>query len=331
MSEIKIFVSHRIDIESELINSPIYVPVRCGAVYDKINPMHIAGDDIGDHISHKRMTYCEFTVQYWAWKNVKADYYGLCHYRRYLSFTDRRFKTDVYNMIYDPVLTPSAKTRYGLLNSTAMEQLINRYDIVVSEAAEVRKIPTPVGYVSTVRQLWDAQDGVFLEISTLELMLKLIDGLAPEYSLSARNYLESGRHRGFNCYVLRRELFERLCAFQFPIMAEIERQVDTTGYGQTMMRTPAFIGEILYGIFIDHVIHWEQWRVKELQLVFFRDTEKIRGRMDLVKRCLWSGLDRVLRVIVDPLLPKGSRRREAVKHIFYYITHAKQRGVANIQ
>ena len=49
MSEIKIFVSHRIDIESELINNPIYVPVRCGAVFDDKNPMHILGDDTGEH------------------------------------------------------------------------------------------------------------------------------------------------------------------------------------------------------------------------------------------------------------------------------------------
>ena len=56
MSEIKIFVSHRIDIESELINNPIYVPVRCGAVFDDKNPMHILGDDTGEHISERRMS-----------------------------------------------------------------------------------------------------------------------------------------------------------------------------------------------------------------------------------------------------------------------------------
>lgn len=35
---IKIFVSHRIDQVSETIDNPLYVNVRCGAVYDKRNP-----------------------------------------------------------------------------------------------------------------------------------------------------------------------------------------------------------------------------------------------------------------------------------------------------
>ena len=41
------------------------------------------------------MTFNELTVQYWAWKNVQADYYGLCHYRRYLSFSKNTFPVDM--------------------------------------------------------------------------------------------------------------------------------------------------------------------------------------------------------------------------------------------
>ena len=88
--DIKIFVSHRIDLDSETIDNPLYIPVRCGAVYDERENVTMLGDDTGDNISEKRMTYNELTVQYWAWKNVKADYYGLCHYRRYLSFSKNK-------------------------------------------------------------------------------------------------------------------------------------------------------------------------------------------------------------------------------------------------
>ena len=87
MNSIQIYVSHRIDINSELVDNPLYIPMRCGAVFDQENPMGIAGDDTGDNISERRMSFCEFTVQYWAWKNIRADYCGLCHYRRYLSFS----------------------------------------------------------------------------------------------------------------------------------------------------------------------------------------------------------------------------------------------------
>ena len=88
--DIKIFVSHRIDQESELIDNPIYIPVRSGAVFDKRTDVKLLGDDTGDNICEKNKSYCETTTQYWAWKNVEADYYGLCHYRRYFSFADEK-------------------------------------------------------------------------------------------------------------------------------------------------------------------------------------------------------------------------------------------------
>lgn len=329
--DIKIFVSHRIDIDSELIDNPLYVPVRCGAVFDSENPMEIIGDDTGGNISELRMSFCEFTVQYWAWKNVEADYYGLCHYRRYLSFSEKQFKTDEYNMVYTPVLTPGEKRRFGLLDPMHMSAEIGQYDLVISEYAEVSKIPTPRGKMSTVREMWDAYDGEFFEKKVIDWMFQLIDKTSPAYSQSAREYFSGAKHRGFNCYVMRRELFDRLCQFQFPIMFEIRHKLNTDGYTQTMLRTPAFVGEMLYGIFVYHVTTKEHWRVRERQLVFFRDTERIHGTGDLAKRRLCYEADRILRIIVDPIFPKGTQRREKLKNIFYTWTPAKQRGVAKIK
>lgn len=331
MSDIKIFVSHRIDINSELIDNPLYVPVRCGAVFDKKNPMGILGDDTGDNISEKRMSFCEFTVQYWAWKNVEADYYGLCHYRRYLSFSDKRFRTDEYNMIHSAQLTPAQKKRIGILGERKMRDLIEQYDIVTSEYATARKIPLPGKRAETVRELWDAHDGIFFEKYVIDEMFSIIADMFPEYSESAREYFTGKLHRGFNCYVMKKELFYRMCEFQFPIMEVISRRIDTTNYTQTMQRTPAFIGEMLYGIFIYHVSTREKAKAKELQLAFFASTDRIKGKFDLFSRYLRYGVDKVVRAVVDPILPKGSARREKVKDVYYKITRAERRGEANIK
>ncbi len=330
MSGVKIFVSHRIDIDSELIKNPLYVPVRCGAVFDHENPMNIAGDDTGDHISNRRMSFCEFTVQYWAWKNVDADYYGLCHYRRYLSFSARHFKTDEHNMIYVPALTPRAKDKYGFTNDSAMERMILNHDLITAEPAPVAHIPTAHGKQTTVRELWDAYVGIFFKQSIVDFVLQLIDRFAPQYSGSAEAYFSGTLHRGFNCYVMRKELFYRLCSFQFPIMFEAEQLLDTSGYTQTMMRTPAFIGEMLYGIFIYHLLLQESWHTKELQLVYFRNTDRITGQLELAKRYICSYAEQGARMIIDPFFAKGSQRREALKSVYYSVTHAKHRGAANI-
>lgn len=326
MSSIKIFVSHRIDIDSELVSNPLYVPVRCGAVFDTENLMSIQGDNTGDNISGKRLSFCEFTVQYWAWKNVKADYYGLCHYRRYLSFSKRKFKTDGFNMVQGLSLLPSAKKRFGLLNVSVMEKIISSYDIIVSEYADVQKIPTPTGTHSTVSEMWNAYLGIFFEKSSLDLMFELIDKMAPLYSRSAREYFAGHLHRGFNCYILKRELFYRLCEFQFPLLFEIEKRIDSTKYSQTMLRTPAFIGEMLYGIFMYHVTTYEQCKIKELQLVFFNNTNRIKSHLDLIERYILDCVDFALRAIIDPIMPVGSKGRAILKSITCNISKKQRKS-----
>ena len=211
-----------------------------------------------------------------------------------------------------------------------METFISGCDGVVSEYAEVSRIPTPKGKQKTVRAMWEAYDGEFLVKQSIDLLFQLIDEMAPEYSQSAREYFEGTVHRGFNCFVLKKELFERLCQFQFPIMFEVEKRLDTTGYTQTMKRTPAFLGEVLYGIFLYHITAHEQWNIQTCQLVFFQNTERIKGQVDLLRRYLWDKTDRLLRAVAAPIFPKGSRRREQLKHIFYCTTAARQRGVAQI-
>lgn len=328
MNDIKIFVSHRIDINSEMIENPLYFPVRCGACFDANNPMNIAGDDIGDHISERRMSFCEFTVQYWAWKNVDADYYGLCHYRRYLSFSEKHYRTDEYNMIHVPALTQIEARRYGLTNMERMKKLIPHYDIIVSEYADIRKVPTLHGKKNTLYEHWKAHEGEFFAPGTLELLLNLLDKFHPELSPVAREYLSGHLHRGFNCFILKKELFFRLCQLQFEIMFEVEHRLDTTGYTQTMLRTPAFIGEILYGIFVFYLEKTGEYKIRELQLVFFQNTEKICGKLHLVFKYIWFYTDNLLRRVIDPICPKGTHRREILKNIFYTITPAKRRGVA---
>ena len=69
---------------------PLCIPVQGGRA---INPpvSGTAGDDTGDNISDKNREYCELTVMYHAWKNINADHYGFCHYRRFFC-TDESVK-----------------------------------------------------------------------------------------------------------------------------------------------------------------------------------------------------------------------------------------------
>ena len=60
-----------------------YLPIQLGSAINKT--LGYQRDDVGENISAKQPYYAELTAMYWAWKNFKADYIGINHYRRYFS------------------------------------------------------------------------------------------------------------------------------------------------------------------------------------------------------------------------------------------------------
>ena len=318
-AQIKIFVSNRLDINSTIIPNPLYIPVVCGATYrqNKIPIKNIIGDDTGDNISSRRNAFCEFTVQYWAWKNEKADYFGLCHYRRYLTFSGRKFRTNTQNQVMEGLLDNHAIVKYDLLNENFMRKIIEDCDAVVNEAANVDYIPTPLGCQHSVYDHWAAHDGVSIDKRVLPLLVETIHRLAPEYDQAAKEYLAGKWHRGYNCYVMKKPLFYQMCEFQFSILFDLEKQLDKNGLAKKYERTIGYMGEILYGIFIYYLQKQGVYRIKELQLVYFEQTVVPDGMIQhMLDRLLFSIKFR-FENIGYILLPKGSKRRNFVKKIYF--------------
>ena len=85
MNKIKILVSAHKDVY--VPENILLQPIQAGAALAEKRLPGMLHDDEGQQISGKNKAYCELTVQYWAWKNLEADYYGFFHYRRYLDFS----------------------------------------------------------------------------------------------------------------------------------------------------------------------------------------------------------------------------------------------------
>ena len=122
MANIKIFVCcHQ---PTEIPNHPLLVPTQVGAA---LADSHFPGffyDDTDDNISLKNRSYCELTAQYWAWKNINADYYGFFHYRRYL-YPDFKVKRP-YQIKKKPELALLEKLGYN-----DFSELIQEYDLII--------------------------------------------------------------------------------------------------------------------------------------------------------------------------------------------------------
>ena len=269
--DVKIFVSHRVDLAADCPQDPVFVPVRSGAVYDK-NPLtDLPGDDTGENISEKNPSYCELTLQYWAWKNCQADYYGLCHYRRFLSFSEETYKPDPYGNILEGAIDEEAIRDYGL-SGEQIRKRIEGYDIVTCKPVKVSSFPERY---SSIRDHYARAP--FLYEKDVDLLLEAIAECYSDYLETAQEYF-AGKI-GYFCqlFVMKRELFFSYCEWLFGILKALDSKLDMTYYCRQSLRTPGHLAERLFGIFLQYQRKQNpDLKVLELQTVLFRKPEKLQ-------------------------------------------------------
>lgn len=274
MADIKLFVCcHQ---PADVPEHPLLVPLQVGAALADTHFSGFAYDDTGDNISDKNRSYCELTAQYWAWKNVEAEYYGFFHYRRYL-YPDIKEKLP-YRIEQKASVSLLDKLGYGVL-----DELIEKYDLII-----------PIGenmYIS-VREHYAGAP--FHHRKDLDLIEQIVRERHPEMTEAMEAYLSGTVCYFGNIYIMHRRLFHDYCSWLFPILKEFDRRADTTGYAPQEQRVDGYLAERLLGIYAEYC---KGLRTLELPRIFFVENQMERWQ----KRC--AGL----------VLPPGSKRRAMVK------------------
>lgn len=214
----------------------IYFPLQVGAQGKKDLGYH--KDNIGDNISYKNPNFCELTGLYWAWKNLKCDYIGLCHYRRY--FAKSNFS-----------LTMSGKKK-SILKKIDYEKLLQQCDVILPEPFIFKNM--------TVKEQFDS----FHNINDLETAIDIIHKKYPSYDNSINAVLNRNKLYGLNMFVMRKSLLDEYCEWLFPILFELEERVDITGYSSYQTRLFGFISERLFDIWLEK----QKLRIKEVPVMF---------------------------------------------------------------
>lgn len=265
MSVIKIFSTQRIDKNCDYIRNEIFVPIRCGAVYDS-NCSEIPGDNTGENISEKRMTYCELTTQYWAWKNIDADYYGFGHYRRYFAFKYEKAALDDWGTLTTAYLDDESIKKYGLCPEN-LQDIVEKYDIITPIPTNLQRVN-----IRNVREQYKM--GPHLHIEDLDIVLQIINEEFPQYSEAARRYINGTEQYLCNMFILRKDLFIDYSTWLFAILNEFERRADMSLYSEEGKRTPGHLGERLFGIYATYLKMQGIYKVGEFPICNIEMPEK---------------------------------------------------------
>lgn len=264
---IKIFVAtHR---PADRFESDILQPIQVGAAIAHDRVLATLRDDIGDNISELNPYYCELTAQYWAWKNADADYYGLCHYRRYFDFSNTEHRENAWGEIIVDSINERTQREFGL-EDDSIRKAIDGFDVITTRFQDLRGFP---GAYDTPYEHW--VDAISLRNSDLIDIFAILAHRHPEYLPDIEAYSE-GRHSCFcNMFVMRKQVFFDYCAWLFPLLEEFMRVTDMTNCSRETMRTPGHLAERLLNIYLMHQKRiGSNLKMKEVQCVHFSNTNR---------------------------------------------------------
>ena len=175
----------------------IYTPIHVGRKGKQ--DIGYIGDDTADNISDRNDGYCELTGFYWIWKNVKADYLGLVHYRRY--FTHK----GLFCRSID-------KKRMDILSRKDWENLLKYTDIVVADKRKYRIETNEEHYLHAhPREQFDVCKAVIQE-------------KCPEYMNGWNIMMNRTWAHMFNMFVMKKEYYHEFCQWWFDVMLKWRRE-----------------------------------------------------------------------------------------------------------
>ena len=230
----------------------IYMPLHVGA--EGKDPLPYTPDNTGDNISIKNPNYCELTGLYWAWKNLKTDYIGLCHYRRY--FGKNTGAKDI------------EKKKDAIFRRRDYEAILAKYDIILPKKR--------CYYIETVRSQYEHAHYK----KDLDQVEKIIAEKYPGYSDAFETVMRRRSLHILNMFVMKKSLFDEYAAWLFDILFTLESRIDTTAYSPYEARIYGFLSERLFNVWLER----QNLKKKEVPVVFLEHIDWPKKIRDFLKR-----------------------------------------------
>nr|WP_075576460.1 DUF4422 domain-containing protein [Olsenella timonensis] len=264
---VRIFVSTHKDVN--FFQGDVLQPVQVGASLRSGSIRHALRDDAGENISDLNPMYCELTTQYWAWKNVDAEYYGFCHYRRYFDFSPVRHSENPWGEIIADRICDETQREYRL-DDASIREAVEGYDVITTEFKDLRRFPADY---STPHEHYEKAPQ--LNIDDLDRCMRIVAEMHPDYAEDVEAYLRGNTSCFCNMFIMRKGIFQDYCAWLFPILERFLAESDMSRYSREGMRTPGHLAERLLNIYYNHHMRiGAGWRTKQLQCVHFERPER---------------------------------------------------------
>lgn len=231
-------------------------------------------DNTGDNIAAKNPNYCELTAQYWIWKNVRADYVGLCHYRRIPSFI--RCNVSEFSKVSDETYR-----RFGW-TERRVKTILSRYDVILPPNWEMFPPGEPGNFVSAY-DFFTRQYGT----ETMDKLLEVIRWKSPEFTPYIKPVLLTPRRMSFgNIAIMRKDLYDTYSEWLFSVLFELENRIQIPKKKEDA-RVFGYLGEYLLNLWVERAkeqLGIRVWYASHLIKMTFDASEEYRLETEIVIR-----------------------------------------------
>ena len=223
MKDIKVIVATHKEYQMPL--DELYLPLQVGADSNK-NKTDYKKDNTGKNISKKNPYFCELTGLYWAWKNLKADYIGLVHYRRYFTNSNKKYKTTIEKFKH-------------VLTLKEADKLLDNTNII---------LPNKRKYY--IENLYDHYKHT-MYIEPLDETRKIIEDKYPKYLKEFDKLKKRTSAHMFNMMIMKKDILDDYCTWLFDILFELEKRFKDVKYDQFHSRFYGRVSERLLDVYIN--------------------------------------------------------------------------------
>lgn len=263
--DIKILVAHH--KEYFTFSNQYFLPIHAGKEISKIN-IDMQGDNTGDNISAKNLNLNELTVLYWAWKNLDADYIGLCHYRRYFSssykfsLTHKIIKHSI-NSFLNKVKIKShlSNLEYTVKinNVPALIKSLNKFSKLLPSYCSPNIFYIAKPWIYPNESIMEHY-GKLHNKKNIDILHTIISKFSPEYEVDFNIFFNGNKFSPCLMFLCSKKWFNDYMEWLFKIIPEMEKNIST----KEDPRAIAFLVERLFNVYVTH-----KARINALSIKYF--------------------------------------------------------------
>ncbi len=228
----------------------MYLPLQVGAEISKDNNGHSVNlgytkDNTGENISDLNASFCELTGLFWAWKNLKADYIGLVHYRRYFGYKKTKDPFD------------------GILTYKQLKPYLGDVKVFVPKKRRY--------YIETLYSHYAHTHYA----EQLDKVREIIKEKYPEYLNSYDKVVKQTYGYMFNMMIMKQDFLNKYCSWLFPILFELQDKVPSKNLSDFQGRFYGRVSEILLNVWLRYQLDNRVIQRNEIKEIPYIYMEKV--------------------------------------------------------